>query len=315
MKILLTGATGFVGRGLSIEMLAQGFDITVAVRKQSVLFTDGIKQVVVGDLVNNLDWSHVLEKIDCIVHLAGKAHVNDCERTSIIDEFRKINTQATLNLANQAARACVNRFVFISSIGVNGNNNTIPFTESDIPSPQEPYAVSKYEAEQGLYIIAEKTNLDVVIIRPPLIYGSNAPGNFGKLIQWANNKIPIPLPFGLINNSRSLLALDNFVDFIITCCTNKKAANELFLISDGRDLSTTELLQSLKLAFGKKTWLLPTPVNWLVFVTKLIGREADAVRLFSSLRIDSSKARKLLGWQAKVTMDEALKKIANGTNI
>jgi nucleoside-diphosphate-sugar epimerase len=315
MKILVTGATGFIGSALSTELLNQGFDLTVALRNKSDLFTGNTEQVIVGNLDNNIDWMPILENIDCIIHLAGKAHIKDSEKSSTLDEFHKINTESTLNLANQAAVAGVNRFVFISSIGVNGNTNTIPFTENDIPNPQEPYAASKYKAEQGLFKIANETDLDVVIIRPPLVYGSNAPGNLGRLIKWSNCRFPIPLPLGSIKNSRSLLALDNLVDFIIICSIHKKASNEIFLIADGDDISTTELLQNLKLAFEKKAWLIPIPVNWIAFILKLIGREADAVRLFSSLRIDSTKARELLGWKPKITMNKALLKIADETSI
>lgn len=306
MKILLTGATGFIGKALANDLLNQGRDLTVALRKKNTTFFKDVNQVVVGDLSDSNDWVSILKGIDCVIHLAGKAHVIDTKKSSVLNEFREINTIATLNLATQAAKNGVKRFIFVSSIRVNGNQNSKPFTEQDQPNPQEPYAISKYEAEQGLFEISKKMSLEVLIIRPPLVYGSKAPGNFGRLLCWANAKQPIPLPFGSVNNARSLVALDNLVNFITLCISHKKAANEIFLLSDGDDISTTKLLKNILKIFNKKTLLLPVPVGWMVFAAKLIGREADAVRLFSSLQVDSSKARNLLGWKPVVTMKDQL---------
>jgi len=311
MKVLLTGSTGFIGKFLVLELLKQNFRISIAVRQKTNLFPDEVKQFIVGNFENNPDFSVSLSEVDCVIHIAGKAHVIDKVKASALDEFRKINTELTLDLAKQAVTARVERFVFLSSIGVNGNQNNQPFLEMDIPNPQEPYAVSKYEAEQGLLKLAKNSSLEVVIVRPPLVYGNNAPGNFGRLIQWAGAKIIFPLPLGAVNNARSLIAIDNLVSFIIACVLHPRAANEIFLISDDDTLSTTELLKKIATAFDRKTLLLPIPVIWMIFMAKLIGREADAVRLFSSLVVDSSKARELLDWKPVVTMDEALIKIAN----
>ena len=309
MNILLTGATGFIGQALVLELLQQGFFLTIVLRKKSNLFADNINQIIVGDLNNDIDWSSILNKIDCIIHLAGKAHVIDQTKVSALDEFRKINTELTLNLAKQAVAAGVERFIFLSSIGVNGNQNNQPFLEIDTPNPQESYAISKYEAEQGLLKLAQNSSLEMVIIRPPLVYGNNAPGNFGRLIQWVSPKFILPLPLGAVNNARSLVAIDNLVSFIITCTLHSKAANEIFLISDNDSLSTTQLLKKIAKAFNKKALLLPVPVSWMIFMAKILGREADAVRLFSSLVVDSSKARKLLNWSPVVTMNEQLNDI------
>ncbi|BBB24030.1 UDP-glucose 4-epimerase [Isorropodon fossajaponicum endosymbiont JTNG4] len=311
MNILLTGATGFVGRALSQELLNRGFDLSVAVRRKTSIFSDKVKQFIVGDFSNEIDFSHSLDGIDVVIHLAGKAHVLDSKKASVLDEFQQINTNLTLNLATQAAISKVKRLIFISSIGVNGNSGHVAFTENDKPNPQEPYAISKYEAEVGLFELSKKTGLEVVIIRPPLVYGINAPGNFGRLINWASSKFLMPLPLGLVKNTRSLIALDNLVDFMITCMSHKKAPNEVFLISDGRDLSTTQLLRKIAKAFGREPYLLPIPVGFMVFMANLLGKKSDAIRLFSSLQVDSSKARDLLGWQPVVTTDEALKGIAN----
>jgi nucleoside-diphosphate-sugar epimerase len=313
MKLLLTGATGFICKSLIADLINQKFNITIAVRKKTDLFSGLVKQVVVGDFLSNPDFSASLVGIDCVIHLAGKAHVIDKSKASVIDEFYKINTELTLNLAKQAVLAKVGRFIFLSSIRVNGNQTNSPFLEVDTPNPLEPYAISKYEAEQGLLKLSKNSNLDVVIIRPPLVYGNNAPGNFGRLIRWASAKFVLPLPLGAVKNARSLVAIDNLVSFIITCILHPKAANEIFLISDDDDISTTQLLKKLAKVFNKRALLIPVPVSWMVLVAKLFGKEADAIRLFSSLMVDSSKARDLLDWHSVTTIDEQLFKIT--TNV
>jgi len=310
MKILLTGATGFIGKKLIQELSNKNFELSVILRHKTDYLPGAIKQFVIGDFAKHADYSNALTDIDCVIHLAGKAHVVDKSKASVLDEFRLINADLSLNIAKQAAAAGVNRFVFLSSIGVNGNQNIKPFLESDAPNPQEPYAISKHEAEQKLFKLAKETDMGVVIIRPPLVYGANAPGNFGRLMSWASKKYPIPLPLGLVGNSRSLVAIDNLIDFIITCVTHKNAANEVFLISDREDLSTTQLLRKIAKAFNKKIFLPPIPVQLMIFVAGLLGRRADAIRLFSSLRVDSSKAKELLNWDPKITMDEQLLKIS-----
>jgi len=255
----------------------------------------------------------VLGSVDVVVHAAARAHIMNDEVLDPLSEFRKMNCDATLRLARAAAELGVKRFVFISSVKVNGEMSGLnaPFRPDDDFIPVYPYGLSKHEAEQGLLQIAEETAMEVVIIRPPLVYGPGVRANFASMIKWVQKGVP--LPFGAIQNKRSLVALDNLVDFIVLCADRNKspkAANEVFLISDNEDVSTTQLLRKVASAFGKKSWLMPVPVSWMTFAAKFLGKEDVAVRLFSSLQVDSSKARDLLGWKPVVTMDEQLKKIA-----
>lgn len=306
-KLLLTGATGFVGSAFLQHCLSQDIPCIAAVRSPSKALPAQVPQAVVGELFSQQDWSTALQGVDVVVHLAARAHIMKDSALDPLEVYREANTHATLNLAQQAAKAGVKRFVFISSIGVNGNVNTHPFSEQDVPHPHDPYSISKYEAEQGLTAIAAETGMEVVVIRPPLIYGKNAPGNFGSLVRWVHKGVPLPL--GAVHNQRSLVALDNLVSFIDLCCTHPKAANETFLISDGVDVSTTQLLQRVAAAYGLSARLLPIPVSLMTLAARLLGKGAVANRLFGNLQVDSSKARDLLGWQPVVTMQQQLDKM------
>jgi len=311
MRLLLTGATGFVGSEVIKQLLAEDIDVIAAVRTDDSILPVGVQRFLASDLSEPIDWLSALVDVDVVIHLAARVHVMNDSAVDPLTEFRKVNTAGTLNLARQSADAGVKRFIFLSSIGVNGNNNYQSFSESDRPSPQEPYAISKCEAEKDLLSLAEEIEIEmeVLIIRPPLVYGPKAPGNFDSLMKWVNKGVPLPL--GSINNQRSFVALDNLVGFIIHCIHHPKAANEIFLISDGEDVSTTELLQKVVNAFGKKSRLLPVPVWLMTIAAKLIGKGGVANRLFGTLQIDSSKARDLLGWKSVITMDEQLKKTAD----
>lgn len=307
MHILITGATGFIGKSLVKELLQKNFKLTIALRKNSKLFANNINKIIVGDFNNVIDWSSILNDIDCIIHLASMVHLSDFNTKSVLDEINNVNIKSTLNLAIQASNLGVKRFIFISSIGVNGYQNNKSLSENDIPNPQGPYAISKCRAEKNLLNLAKNSNLEIVIIRPATVYGKDAPGNFGRLLNWVNARYPFPLPFGAINNSRSYLALDNLVNFILVCIKHEKASNEVFLLSDDNDLSTTQLLKNILKIHKKKTILLPVPVNLLFFLSKLLGKKNYGLRLFSSLRINNSKARKLLGWRPIVKMEDQLK--------
>ena len=226
--------------------------------------------------------------------------------TDPLTEFRKINTTGTLKLARQAAESGVRRFIFISSIGVNGNQSLLPFSESDNPNPVDPYAISKEEAESGLRQLAEQTDMEIVIIRPPLIYGPKAPGNFNRLIQIISKGIPLPL--GAVHNQRSLIALDNLVDLIVTCIDHPAAGNQTFLVSDGHDLSTIELARLLGNALGTPVRMFSLPMSWIEMGTKLLGKPNIYRQLCGSLQIDISKAVNLLGWQPPINVEEGLRR-------
>jgi len=305
--ILITGATGFVGSRLLERALQQGFPVRRALRR-AVGDDAVVGDLVVGDLTPDTSWREALRDIEVVVHLAARVHVMSDKVADPLVEFRKVNTDATLNLARQAAQSGVKRFIYLSSIKVNGESTETgqSFASDDTFVPDDSYGLSKYEAEQGLLALAKETNMQVVIIRPPLVYGPGVKANFASMMKWVYKGIPLPL--GSVHNQRSLVALENLVSFIIHCMNHPKAANEVFLISDGEDISTTQLLQKVAKAFGKKSFLLPVPVTLMMFVAKLLGKSDVADRLFSSLQVDSSKARDLLGWEAVITMGEQLKK-------
>jgi|TARA_B110000902_G_scaffold27376_1_gene29688 nucleoside-diphosphate-sugar epimerase len=312
--ILVTGATGFVGRSVVEQLLNDHYGVRACSRLKNVSNSTGVELYEIGDMSESIDWHQALQDIDVVIHIAARVHVMDDSVADPLTEFRKVNTAGTLNLARQAAESGVKRFIFTSSIKVNGEMTLVdlPFKPNDNYIPTDPYGLSKYEAEQGLLTIAEETGMEVVIIRPPLIYGPNVKANFASMMKWVNKGIP--LPFGAIDNKRSLVALDNLVSFIIHCADYKKtpqAANQVFLISDGEDVSTTELLQKVAKAFGKKALLLPVPVSLMTLSAKLLGKGDVANRLFGSLQVDSSEARELLGWEPVITMDEQLNKTAD----
>ncbi len=305
MKLMLTGATGFVGRHFAKTMEASSnYELTCCVRSVKSSCCDG--DIIVGEINNETDWSKALRWREAVIHTAAKAHVKYDKAGHNLEDYKAVNCHGTLNLAQQAASAGVRRFIFISSIGVNGNINQRPFTEEDRPNPSEFYAQSKWEAEQGLWEIGKETGMEIVIIRPPLVYGPGAPGNFGALTRWVEKGIPLPL--GAIRNQRSLVAIDNLVDLIVTCVEHPNAANQVFLAGDGEDLSTTELLKGVAQAMGRPSRLIPVPEGALMFGATLLGKKGVAQRLLGSLQVDISKARQLLGWKPPVTVTEGLAK-------
>lgn len=320
--VLVTGATGFVGSALLLRCAAlnaiDGFggksDAVMGIcRDAPAMAVDGVRFTQLGDLAGPVDWQPVLQGINVVVHTAARVHVMMDTATDPLAEFRRVNVHAALQLAKQAAAAGVKRFVFISSIKVNGETTSPgrPFTAEDFAAPQDAYGISKMEAEQGLRQIAAQTGLEVVIIRPPLVYGPGVKANFAALMRAVQRGWPLPL--GAVHNQRSLVALDNLVDFIITCITHPHAANQTFLVSDGHDVSTTELIRGMAQAAGVPARLLPVPVSVLRTAASLLGK-ADAIdRLCGNLQVDISKARDLLGWMPPISVSEGLRRAMNSS--
>jgi nucleoside-diphosphate-sugar epimerase len=312
--ILVTGATGFFGTALVGRLAAdRAFNgVIAAVRQTVALFPEGVRQFPVGDLLPATDWSAALQDVDKLVHCAARVHVMQDDSTDPLRAYRLVNVEGTLNLARQAAASGVRRFVFVSSIKVNGEATQPrqPFSADDLPAPLDPYGVSKLEAEQGLREIEAKTGMEVVIVRPPLVYGPGVKANFASMVRWVARGLP--LPFGAINNARSMVALGNLVDLLVTCLKHPEAAGQTFLVSDGEDVSTTELLRRTAQALEKKTLLLPIPTFVLESGAALLGKRAVAQRLCGSLQVDIDKTRRLLGWNPPLTLDQGLKKTVEG---
>ncbi|WPO45821.1 SDR family oxidoreductase [Pseudomonas sp. S1Bt23] len=306
-KILVTGATGFLG-GALIRSLCNlpGTLVVAPVRNMDGDFPEVVSKVYIPSIDSGTDWTESLSGVDVVVHAAARVHVVDEDSAQSLEEFRAINVQGTLNLARQAVQAGVRRFIFISTIKVNGETTPpgCAFLADDIPKPVGAYAISKYEAEQSLLKLASVGAIEVVIVRPVLIYGKGVGANFQKMMCLLERGVP--LPFGAVSNSRSLVSLENVIDLIETCIDHPSAVNQVFLVSDDNDLSTTQLMRRLITYLGVETWLIPVPVGLLMFLTRLMGRRSIAQRLLGSLQVDISKNQQLLGWTPPVSLDDAL---------
>lgn len=311
----VTGATGFLGQALlmscgSLEQLR----LLAICRRLPDYPIQQVRYVSMGALSDIVDWAPVLNSVEVVVHAAARVHVMADKNSDPLAEFRRVNVQGTLNLARIAATAGVKRFVFVSSIKVNGETTTLgqPFTADDVPAPLDPYGVSKMEAEQGLREISALTGMEVVVVRPPLVYGPGVKANFAALMRAVQRGWPLPL--GAVYNQRSLVALDNLVDFIITCINHPKAANQTFLVSDGQDLSTTELVRGIANAALLPARLLPVPVWVLQAGASLLGKGDAVQRLCGNLQVDISKARNLLDWVPPVSVEEGLRSAMGAVN-
>jgi nucleoside-diphosphate-sugar epimerase len=304
---LITGAHGFVGSGLVARLAGDKVETLACIRGGMVLLPEGVRVAPLGELNAKTDWRDVLVGVKNLVHLAARVHVMHDTEADPLKAFRAVNVDSTLNLARQAAAEGVKRFVFVSSVKVNGEC-TLPgraYSEADIPDPQDYYGKSKQEAEQGLRQLSAETGMEVVIIRPPLVYGPGVKANFAALMRAVQRGWPLPL--GAVHNQRSLVALDNLVDFIITCITHPQAANQTFLVSDGQDLSTTELVRGMAQAAGVPGRLLSVPVWAMQAAASLMGKGDVVQRLCGNLQVDISKARSLLGWVPPVSVEDGLR--------
>ncbi len=309
-RLLITGATGFIGHAVCREAIHRGHSVLGTCRDCNKL-PAGIVHVPIPDINETTDWTGTLRDIDIIIHLAARAHIMHDTAADPLQEFRRINTAATLHLARAAAKAGVRRFVFISSIKVNGEKTLPgqPFRETDTPHPEDPYGISKWEAEQGLMEIGKATGMQIVILRPPLVYGPDVKGNFAQLLRVMEK--PLPLPLGSIRNQRSLIYLGNLVDVILLCATHPAAANQTYLVSDGNDVATPDLIRLLAVKMQVKPLVIPCPVWMLRLMAGVAGKSAQLNRLLDSLQVDIRKLRENTGWHPAYTTDQGMQMTAD----
>lgn len=314
MRCLITGGNGFVGRALISHVLARGCEVRISLRRQPRADQIvGLETVEIDSLSSKTDWTVALRDVDQVVHLAARVHIMNDKSADPLAEFRRVNFEGTANLARQAAVAGVRRFVYLSSIKVNGEFTEVgqPFTADDDPAPEDPYGVSKHEAERALCQIAAETGMEVVIIRSPLVYGPGVKANFESMIRWLVRGVPLPLA-AVTQNRRSLVAIDNLVDLIRTCLIHPAAANQTFLVSDGEDLSTASLLKRMGAALGHPARLFYVPPSMLQIGAGLVNKPGIYQRLCGSLQLDIAKTRVLLDWTPPVSVDEGLRRTAQG---
>jgi nucleoside-diphosphate-sugar epimerase len=305
--ILVTGATGFVGRFLCNRLLAEGLSVrgTLLASENPSSLAAGVEPVGVEPLEADTLWCHALEGVDTIIHLAARVHIMNNTLADPLTEFRRVNVEGTAQLAREASKVGVKRLVFISSIKVNGEETTTPYTQDSPPNPSDPYGISKWEAEQSLRKIEAETGLEVVIVRPPLVYGPEVKANFLNMMKFISRGLPLPL--ASITNSRSLIYVGNLVDALAICTTHPDAAGKTYLVSDGDNVSTPELIRRTASALGVSAQLLPFSVTLMKLAGKLTGKSNDVNRLTGSLTVDSGKIRRELGWMPPFTMDEGLR--------
>jgi len=311
MKVLVTGANGFVGKALGAQLRVRGDSVHAAVRSLGS-DTSADRTFAVGPVSAGTDWSAALQHVDVVVHLAARVHVMHESARDSASLYRETNIMGTLKLAQDAARAGVQRFIFVSTAKVNGEASAPekPFQESDLPAPTNDYSISKYEAEEALKSLAKDQGMEFVIIRPPLVYGPGVKANFAALMRAVQRGVPLPL--ASVNNLRSLVGLDNLVDFNITCARHPAAANQTFLVSDGADVSTPGLIRAMAHAAGRSARLFPVPTGILVLLSSLIGKRAAMDRLCGNLQLDISKARELLQWSPPCTLQQGLTPVVAG---
>lgn len=311
MSLLLTGASGFVGGALLHRLAASGQSLRACYRALPPTLPDGVECFEIHHFAEESAWRAALCGVKVLVHAAARVHVMEEDVVDPLQEFRRINVEGTLALGRWAAEAGVRRFVFISSVKALGEETRpgVPFSADSPPAPEDAYGISKWEAEQGLQQLARETGMEVVIVRPPLVYGPGVKANFASMMRWLSRGVPFPLG-AVTNNSRSFVALENLVDLIVVCTRHPAAANQTFLVSDGDDLSTAELLQRMGQALGRRVFLPKVPVLWLKWGARLIGKKGIYDRLCGSLQVDINKTRELLGWSPPLTVNEGLMLVA-----
>lgn len=309
MNIFVTGGTGFIGSTLIKELDVKGYKVTTTIRNSEILLPSGIKKCFISDIGTEYDWNDSLKGQETVIHTAARVHIMNDRSRSALDDFRRINTIGTLNLARAASNAGVKRFIFLSSIKVNGEmtENGRPFSAEDLPMPVDPYGISKLEAEIGLKKIAENSCMEVVVIRPTMVYGPGVKGNLLSLIKIVDKRIPLPL--GNVDNLRSMVALDNLIHFIICCITHVNAANQVFLVSDGHDISTTDLVLKIGLTLNKPVIFLPIPIRVIKQVGIFFGQKKIINRLYRSLQVDISKNKEYLNWNPPIDINQEMDKM------
>ena len=311
-KILITGGTGFIGKALSKKLISNHYLVNISTRTNKLINPKEVISYNVGEIDRKTDWTNALDKVDCVIHCAGKTRaINELEKDKLVD-FKRVNIHGTINLAEQASSNGVKRLIFLSSIKVNGEKTlkSSSFKNHDIAKPEDIYGISKWEAEQELWKISKKTKLEVVIIRSPLVYGHEVKGNLMSLIKLISSGIP--LPFGLIKNQRSLVGIDNLVDLIALCIDHQDAARKTFLVSDGEDLSTPDLINYIATSMGRRTHLFPLPIFLLKFLGSISGKQKEINRLVGSLRVDNSYTKEILNWIPPLSVEEGIRRMVKG---
>lgn len=310
MRCLITGASGFVGRQLCQQLINKYY--LVAIVRTNGLPIDS-NELIIKTINTHTDWKSILNGVDAVIHLANRAHVMNEDESDPYQVYKSINVDATANLARQAIDVGVKRFVYLSSVKVNGEfTKSRPFSESDQPMPEDCYGQTKHEAEEVLKTLCYNSSMELVIIRPPLVYGAGVKANFLNLIKLCNKSLP--LPFGAIHNKRSFVYIENLTSLVETCLTHPKAGNQTFLVSDNDDQSTTELISTIKETLGRRKLLIPIPQDILAWVFRLLRKDVLAQRLIGSLRVDITKARLILGWTPPYKFKEGINKTVEHYN-
>lgn len=309
-KVLLTGSTGFIGTELLKQLKLKNYFIHTSSRSSLEKNIDKVKNFKINQIDKNSNWSEALNNVNCVIHCAGIAVENNKLNANDLNYYNRINVEGTSNLAYQAAVKGVRRFIFLSSIKVNGERTNVSsnFKNTDVPKPEDIYAISKWRAEQSLHEISKQTGLEIVIIRAPMVYGEGVKGNFLRLLNLIYQGVP--LPFGSVNNLRSFISLENLVDLIICCINHPKATGQTFLVSDGEDISTPNLIKKIAMTMKKKAVLIPVPISIIKLIGKIIRKKKKIDSLINSLQIDIFFTKETLQWEPQINLDKGLNKTA-----